>query len=99
MQINIYSITKKDAAYRALQEELCMRCKPFGANIKHFELFPQSVKNAQPTDKKLYELVRFYQMRKTMRIIAFSPWVKGDIKPIRIKIRGKNMRIALLCFI
>ena len=47
MQINIYSITKKDAAYRALQEELCMRCKPFGANIKHFELFPQSMKNAQ----------------------------------------------------
>ena len=47
MQINIYSITKKDIKYQALQEELCMQCKQFNAQITHFDLFPQSVKNAQ----------------------------------------------------
>lgn len=47
MQINIYSISKKDIKYQALQEELCMQCKQFNAQITHFDLFPQSVKNAQ----------------------------------------------------
>lgn len=47
MQINIYSITKKDSAYQALQEELCMKCKQFGVQITHFELFPKAIKEAQ----------------------------------------------------
>ena len=47
MQINIYSITKKDISYQALQEELCMQCKQFGAQITHFDFFSQAIKNAQ----------------------------------------------------
>lgn len=47
MQINIYSIAKKDAKYQALQEELCMQCKQFGVEVKIFDLLPQAVLKAQ----------------------------------------------------
>ncbi len=47
MQINIYSIAKKDAKYQALLEELCMQCKQFGVEIKILNLLPQAVLKAQ----------------------------------------------------
>lgn len=47
MQINIYSIAKKDTQYQAVQEELCMQCKQFGVRVESFELMPQAVLKAQ----------------------------------------------------
>ncbi|TLD96753.1 23S rRNA (pseudouridine(1915)-N(3))-methyltransferase RlmH [Helicobacter jaachi] len=47
MQINIYAIAKKDAAFQVLEEEFCMQCRQFGAEVKIFELLPPSVLKAQ----------------------------------------------------
>lgn len=52
MQINIYSIAKKDRHYQVLQEELCMQCRQFGADVKIFDFMPTSVIKAQKISKQ-----------------------------------------------
>lgn len=81
MQINIYSIAKKDIAYQALQEELSMQCKQFNAQIAHFDLFPQSVKNAQKSSpleaKRSYTQAFLPYINKTALNIALTPQGKS----------------------
>ena len=57
MQINIYSIAKKDIKYQAVQEELCMQCRQFGAYIESFELMPQMCLKPKRFDHYSQELL------------------------------------------
>nr|QGT50211.1 ribosomal RNA large subunit methyltransferase H [uncultured Helicobacter sp.] len=47
MQINIYSISKKDSAYKALEDEFVTKCQQFGAQMQVVDLLPKNVLNAQ----------------------------------------------------
>lgn len=46
MRINIYSIAKLDAKYQVVEDELCVQCRQFGAEVKVFDMFPKAVQKA-----------------------------------------------------
>ena len=46
MQINIFTIAKKDAQVSAIIEGLCVQCRQFGAQVRVSESFPPAVQKA-----------------------------------------------------
>lgn len=46
MRINIYSIAKIDTKYQVIEDELCVQCRQFGAEVKVFDMFPKAVQKA-----------------------------------------------------
>ncbi|WP_110558808.1 23S rRNA (pseudouridine(1915)-N(3))-methyltransferase RlmH [Helicobacter cinaedi] len=81
MQINIYSIAKKDIKYQAVQEELCMQCRQFGAYIESFELMPQNVLKAQKISATY---------AKNAYTQAFLPHIKPNALNLALHPQGKS---------
>ena len=81
MRINIYSISKKDNNILALQEELCMQCRQFGADIKVIDLMPQSVQKAQKISPEL---------ARQSYTQALSPYIQPNALNLALHPQGKS---------
>lgn len=82
MQINIYTIAKKDAQVSAIINGLCMQCRQFGAKVKLNEIFPASVQKAHKISPS-HAQASYTQ--------AFMPYIMSNTLNIALHPSGKSL--------